>query len=466
MDNRKNTSFFSKVRKEISKLPLSIILDRYIEVKRKAHTDSDGLCPFHGDERFGSFKISDRKNIYKCFACDVYGDGIEFVRQLFDLSFKEAVLKIARDQGLITDQQASDYLKGQLNHTTVQSTSEYKVDGRKENGLVEVGGSNILNIGYRVLLSKVSLSVAHRLELKKRGITDEEIIEKKLFTFTEPSKTFLSNLLQTCREIGLTPNVFKRIPGFYTKESLRLKSTNPKTGEDEYAYTFRKQSGIGIPVENGNGEIVGIQIRSDKSGHSNRYTWFTSSYAGYNDNDFIFGTEAGAPTHVAKPKENRYPNVVFITEGFFKAEMIAKTFNAFSISVSGVGNYQSVTDDLKDIERQTGSKVEYIYVAYDADISSNIQVYNHAKKMMTLIQESFEVTPFVSIWSEVDGKGIDDLIHNGKQHTLSKVPFADYEKHYDKMIEGFKSNYEKVQLVPKEVVLNTYQREVYSKLVS
>ena len=216
------------------------------------------------------------------------------------------------------------------------------------------------------------------------------------------------------------------------------------------------------------GKIVGIQIRKDNpSEKKKRYTWFSSSYAEYDDNDYIFGTPAGAPTHVATPKENNYPGVVFVTEGYFKAETLASTFGAYDISVSGVGNYRDIVEDLKAIEKKTGEKIEYIYVSYDADMSSNIQVYNHAKNMVALIEEQFDTVEFfISLWNESDGKGIDDLIHNGKKHTLKKVEFKVFERYYDKMLAKLEEKYEMLQRVPKEVVLETYQKEVFSMVMA
>ena len=53
-------------------------------------------CPFHND-RHPSMKIDVR---FYCFACGQKGDAINFVEKYFDLSPKDAALKICQDFGL------------------------------------------------------------------------------------------------------------------------------------------------------------------------------------------------------------------------------------------------------------------------------------------------------------------------------------------------------------------------------
>lgn len=465
MSKAKGHMFFSSVLKEVQKIPVSLILEKYIKVKANPHSDADGLCPFHGDTHFGNFKINNRKAIYKCFTCGVFGDGIQFLRDLNDLTFKQAVVKIAFDQGIISQEQASGFLEGKVSELSVNTVSDSLVIKDKLNGITEIASPFVRDIAYKMFLSNVSLSDEHRAYLKGRGLTDEEISSKGFFTFPEPTQAFIQDLKASCDKITLTPNVFKEVPGFHTMESMKLDTTQ-KNGEEEYMYTFSKKKGIGIPSKNTDGKIVGIQVRSDNpSNKKKKYTWFSSSYAAYEDNEYIFGTPAGAPTHISVPKENKFPGVVFVTEGFFKAEVLSKTFGAYAISVSGVGNYRDIIEDLKDIERVSKEKIAHVYIAYDADMSSNLSVYHHAKNMVALIKESFEVSAYVSLWNVEDGKGIDDLIQAGKGNTLKKVEFEVYERYYDKMIEMFVEKYEKLQKVPKEVVFETYKRYVLPQVV-
>lgn len=51
------------------------------------------LCPFHS-ERKPSFFINE-KNVCHCFSCGFHGDSIELAQKLFNLSFKEALERLA-----------------------------------------------------------------------------------------------------------------------------------------------------------------------------------------------------------------------------------------------------------------------------------------------------------------------------------------------------------------------------------
>lgn len=456
----KGHEFFCKVLEQVNKLDLFDVISKYVKAHKNTHGDSDALCPFHGDEHFGNFKISQRKGIYKCFTCDAYGDGIQFVRELFKLPFKSAVMKIAVDQGIVTQEQAEGYLGGDIKDVAVNIVTTKKSSG-KPNGLVEVASVGQRDIAYRILMKMASLSEEHRSYLRGRGLSDEEIKEMGLFSFPDNPE----DINEVCRKCQYTTNAFKGVPGFHSLPEMKTGYVH--NGEDEYRFTFRKRSGIGLPHKDALGYIKAIQIRQDNpSDKQKRYTWFSSAYAGFEDNPCILGSSAGAPTHIAQPREVKYKNVLFITEGFFKAEAVAKKFQTHCISVSGVGNFRSINNDIADIVQwQWGEPIEHIYVAYDADMSSNVNVFHHAKRMVEFIREKFpEVKIYQTLWNEKDGKGIDDLIQNGQAHTLRKVDFDTFSSLYDKMVEPLVKEYGILQRIPKDIVEKHFQQEVFSKV--
>ena len=54
-----------------------------------------GLCPFHEDTRAGSFRVNLQNGAFKCFACGAKGgDVIDFLRQRYHLTFKEALRRL------------------------------------------------------------------------------------------------------------------------------------------------------------------------------------------------------------------------------------------------------------------------------------------------------------------------------------------------------------------------------------
>jgi len=62
---------------------------------KKAGSSYIGLCPFH-NEKTPSFSVSSKRGIFKCFGCGEGGDVIGFVMKNDNLTFVEAVQKLAQ----------------------------------------------------------------------------------------------------------------------------------------------------------------------------------------------------------------------------------------------------------------------------------------------------------------------------------------------------------------------------------
>ena len=54
-------------------------------------------CPFHANDNAASLKLYDGQGGFYCFGCGAGGTVIDFVMQLFDLNFRQAVLRINAD---------------------------------------------------------------------------------------------------------------------------------------------------------------------------------------------------------------------------------------------------------------------------------------------------------------------------------------------------------------------------------
>lgn len=54
-------------------------------------------CPFHGGDHTASLKLYDGQGGFHCFGCGANGSVIDFVMRLFDLNFRQAVLRINVD---------------------------------------------------------------------------------------------------------------------------------------------------------------------------------------------------------------------------------------------------------------------------------------------------------------------------------------------------------------------------------
>ncbi len=88
-------SFFEQLR---SKLDIVNIVGQKVVLKRKGK-EFLGLCPFHS-EHTPSFTVNSIKQFYHCFGCGAHGDLIKFVSSQSALSYNEAAIKLAQDNGI------------------------------------------------------------------------------------------------------------------------------------------------------------------------------------------------------------------------------------------------------------------------------------------------------------------------------------------------------------------------------
>src|SRR5262245_6801442 len=74
------------------------VVGGYIPLKPAGPTFK-GLCPFHDDQR-PSFDVDPRRQRYRCWACNKYGDVFSFVMEHERVSFVEAMELLARRAGI------------------------------------------------------------------------------------------------------------------------------------------------------------------------------------------------------------------------------------------------------------------------------------------------------------------------------------------------------------------------------
>ena len=73
-------------------------VEQYLPLK-KTGASYKACCPFH-EEKTPSFVVSDKKQIFKCFGCGKGGNVIHFVKEIENISFYEALQKLAARAGI------------------------------------------------------------------------------------------------------------------------------------------------------------------------------------------------------------------------------------------------------------------------------------------------------------------------------------------------------------------------------
>ena len=71
------------------------VVSDYVQLTKKSGSNMFGLCPFHS-EKTPSFSVSQSKQIYHCFGCGKGGSVINFIMEIENLSFPDAVAFLAR----------------------------------------------------------------------------------------------------------------------------------------------------------------------------------------------------------------------------------------------------------------------------------------------------------------------------------------------------------------------------------
>jgi DNA primase len=82
------------------------LISSYFPVKRAGSTFK-ALCPFH-NEKTPSFNINPARQTFKCFGCDEGGTAIGFVMRHENLSFPDAVRKLAQRASISIEEESFD----------------------------------------------------------------------------------------------------------------------------------------------------------------------------------------------------------------------------------------------------------------------------------------------------------------------------------------------------------------------
>jgi DNA primase len=80
------------------RLSIASVIGGRVRLQKRGR-DHTGLCPFH-KEKTPSFTVSEEKGFFHCFGCGAHGDVVGFVMRSDNLSFPEAVERLARDVGM------------------------------------------------------------------------------------------------------------------------------------------------------------------------------------------------------------------------------------------------------------------------------------------------------------------------------------------------------------------------------
>jgi DNA primase len=205
------------------------LISSYMPVKR-AGSRFQTLCPFH-NEKSPSFSIDPIRQFYHCFGCKKSGDAISFVREYENLTFSDAVKKLATRAGVTIVEQALD--------------PKEEADRRKRGRLLDLHRE--ISAYYHHLLLTSPDAAPARDYLKARGF-GKEMAERWEIGWAPP------------------PNLFVAWAKGKGLRGRDLVDSGVALQKEQGGLYFRFRDRLMFPIRNDYGDVIafsGRQLRED-----------------------------------------------------------------------------------------------------------------------------------------------------------------------------------------------------------
>lgn len=286
------------------------VVGSYVQFTKKSGSNMFGSCPFHS-EKTPSFSVSPSKQIYHCFGCGKGGGVINFIMEIENLSFPDAVAFLAR----------------RVNMTVPDDDTPMEVKGRR---------SRMLELNRDA--AKFFFSVLSKPEgraaidyINKRGINKTSIINFGL---------------------GMAPNSWSALSDAMMKKGYTaaelLDAGLVKRGKNGSVYdTFRNR--LMFPVIDVRGSVIGFSGRILDDGEP--------KYLNSSDT-LVFSKQRNLfALNLAKKTKH---NMLILVEG--NIDVVSLHQAGFDCAVASLGT-SLTADQARLMTRYT----ENVVIAYDSD---------------------------------------------------------------------------------------------------
>lgn len=325
--------------------------------------ESSMTCPFCGKKK--KMYVNMTKSMFTCFSCGTSGTAASLYGMLKYGYTKE---QMRNDKKLFA------IMAQEI--TGTPSSASYiprKFEEQEENPVASIENRNE---AYRRFLGYLTLKDEHRENLLKRGLSEKDILNHGYKSV--PTEGCL-DIIKKMKKDGID---LTGVPGFYIDDygMRRAASLN---------------SGFFIPVVDLKKRVQGLQVRFDNPGDGPRYKWFSSG-------NWSNGTGAKTFTHFVGYPED----IVYLTEGPLKADIINKFMDCPVLAVPGVNATKYLMPMVRQLKEM---KVKKIVTAFDMDFLSNDNVKKAYHRLIKMLREegSMEVVP--KMW-DARFKGLDDFL--------------------------------------------------------
>jgi len=285
---------------------------------KKSGRSFSGNCPFHL-EKSPSFFVNPEKQFFNCFGCQVGGDVIKFVSMVENISFKEALIKLARLQGIEIPAELIRQDPGAERNTGIY-------------GLL----SDATSYYMKVISSAGEESSMARNYLYSRGLTNDDIDRYLIgYALASPAK-FVNAVVKSRR---------------YNVNELEQAGMVVRGRDGNYYDRFFGR--IMFPIMDRSGRTIGFGGRTINPESTPKYL-NSPETAVYKKNMVFYGVNH-AHDAIIKKKE------AILVEGYF--DFIALHRSGFQNCLATCGTALSPYH-VKYLEN---NKVEHIYLLFDMD---------------------------------------------------------------------------------------------------
>ena len=202
------------------------VVSEYVKLEKRGR-NYIGLCPFH-DEKTPSFSVSEDKQICHCFCCKKGGNVFQFIQEIKDIPFVEAVKELGSRVDIHVE-------------SNEPSSSEAIVDDHIK--MIEM--HELMANNFHYILKHTEEGEEALAYLKSRGFTDELINDRK---------------------IGYSPNHSKFTHDFLEKNGydavLAFEAGLLSRNDETFDYFDRFRDRIIFPLLNFQGKTVGFSGRT------------------------------------------------------------------------------------------------------------------------------------------------------------------------------------------------------------
>ena len=368
------------------------LLDLKISKNGQTYPSYYVQCPFCGDKKY-HMNINSEKEVYHCFRC---GSGVKGTTYL-DLYSRVRYGVPAADNAMSNTELYFD-LKKEIEGGSGFDLNKVNAAPVKRAEKILPADDSALHVAYNCLLQfpELKLSALHREKLKNRGLTNDAIEQNGYRSYPDSYvwieryksqiKTYRSEkILEIQRDISKIKRLSKKdlltqfIIGDWVAQQVSVENV-PGFYKVGGRWAVNLSKGMLIPSRNMEGEIVGIQTRTDNG--NSRYLTLSSSAMPGGVNTNISRAHFPLANSEIGPETS-----VLITEGPLKSD-VARSFykeweNVAFVAILGVHNMKDIEKNVLPALKERG--VRTIINAFDMDKLTNIYVNKGCRELKKLV---------------------------------------------------------------------------------